>query len=74
MSLVAYFCLEGVCTPRAFGSGPPSLGPVAAQPLVPGGAGKGYEAPYGTTTAVEMIGRGMVPTSAWVYNPNTKQS
>lgn len=60
ISLVAYFCLEGVCTPRSTGAGGGNQ-----QPLVQ--KAESYEKPpYGATTAVELIGRGMIPTATWV--------
>lgn len=64
MSLVAYFCLEGVCTPRMMGASGPS-----SAPLLPKEASAPGLPPYGTTTAVEMIGRGMLPTGSWVRAP-----
>lgn len=68
ISLVAYFCLEGMCTPRSFGATGSSFAPSGGQPLVANSKG-GYDVPpYGATTATELVGRGMVPVNSWGIN------
>ena len=59
VTLVAYFCMEGVCTPKSFaGASNPSSAPILSK--------MAYDtAPYGTTTATEMMARGATPASTW---------